>query len=104
MKSDEFTSVSVQPPDARNAAVVLVSAGAAAAPSKKFAVPKPTRSAIRARWASEHAVDPPLHASAVALLTSATFPAVPDMLMVPVASGVGSGGGEPVPPAASWTR
>jgi hypothetical protein len=38
-KSAPFWSVSVQPPSARRAAVVLPSAGAAAAPSKKLALP-----------------------------------------------------------------
>src|SRR6476660_1282053 len=41
--------------------------------------------------------------SAVVALTSATLPAVPDMLIAPVTSGVGSGSPPPVP-AASWIR
>ena len=39
VKSAPFWSVSVAPPPARKAAVELVRVGAAAAPSKKFAVP-----------------------------------------------------------------
>jgi len=38
-KSAALLSVSVQPPSARKAAVVLLSVGAAPLPSKKFAVP-----------------------------------------------------------------
>src|SRR5829696_4386639 len=43
--------------------------------------------------------------SSVVVLVSATLPAVEPMAMVPVASGVGSGGGAGgVVPAASWIR
>jgi hypothetical protein len=42
--------------------------------------------------------------SAALLLTSATLPAVPDIVMVPVEFGPGSGAAVVDAPAASWTR
>ena len=95
-KSAALLSVSVQPLAARSAAVVFDRHRVGAA-SKQLAVgPNPTRSMI---------VPPTGQAplSAVVLLTSATFPAVPDIAIVPVASGVGR---FVVPPApwASCTR
>src|SRR5262249_8228980 len=46
-------------------------------------------------------VDPPLHASPVVEVTTTTLPAVADMLVVPTASGAGSG--TPLTPPASCT-
>src|SRR5205085_2240488 len=92
-KSDAFWSVSVQPPLARRSDVVLLGAGAAPTPSKQLAVPpKPILSRIVASVG--HA---PL--SAVVTLTSATLPAVPDMAIVPVVSGVGRGDPMAPPPS-----
>src|SRR5205814_578467 len=48
-KSVELLSVSVQPPEPRSTAVVLLGAGVGPAPSKQFAVvPKPTKSMMLA--------------------------------------------------------
>src|SRR5690349_5406831 len=80
VKSAELSSVSVQPLFPLSTAVVLLGAGVDPEPSKQLAVvPNPTKSMIEE---SEG------HASvrAVVLLTSATFPAVADMAIVPVAS------------------
>src|SRR4051812_20643989 len=81
-KSVLLLPASVQPLDARKIAFVVDGAGATAV-SKQLAVdPKPTRSTILADTGHE-----PLRA--VVLLTSATFAAVADIAIVPVASGVG---------------
>ena len=94
-KSPELLSVSVQPPADRSTDVELLGAGVGAAPSKQLAVvPKPTKSATP--MVGQEPV------SAVALETSATSPAVPDIAIVPVASGVGREW--PSAPCASWTR
>jgi hypothetical protein len=105
VKSAAFWFVSSQPPLLRCADVVFDSVGAAAEPSKKFALPYPTRSMMRACAAGSQEAEPPLHPSEAVPVTSATFPAVPLMLIgVPsVPSGAGSG----APTAAveaSWTR
>ena len=97
-----FWLVSVQPLPPRRAAVVLLRVGAAAVPSKKFAVPKPTRSRISDDCAEEHAVEPPLQASAVVELARITLPAVPDIALVPLASTVGNAA--PLAPLAMPTR
>src|SRR5262245_49863210 len=99
-KSLPFWSLSPQPWSARSAAVVLLSVGVAAAPSKAEALePKPTRS--RTAGLARQSADV-LQVSRVVLVTSAPFPEVADIEMLPVASGVGSGCVPPVP-AASWT-
>ena len=101
-KSARLLSVSAHPELLRSKAVVLEVVGAAA-PSKKLAVPHPTRSTIIASCAGVHGVDPPLQASPMAELTRITFPAVADMAVVPLASGDGSKA--PIaPPEASCTR
>ena len=103
LKSVLLVSVSAQPPAARNSDVVLEGAGATA-PSKKFAVPYPTRSMINASCAALHGVEPPLQPRVTVLLTSATFPAVA-LIAIGVASVVsGVGSAAPVAPPASWTR
>ena len=82
-KSAALLLVSVQPLLPLNTDVVLLGEGVTPNPSKQFVhVPNPTKSIIL----------PPvgqLPVNAVVELTNATLPAVPDMLMVPVASGVG---------------
>ena len=90
VKSVPLLPVSVQPLPARKRAVVLVAAGAAAAPSKKLALPKPTRSSICASWAAEQTVEAPLQARPAVVVARMTLPAVADRLRVPVASAVGS--------------
>ena len=65
--------------------------GAGPVPSKKLAVPKPTRSTICANCAAEHGVLEPLHARPVVVFARITLPAPPAMLIEPDASGVGSG-------------
>ena len=89
-KSFALLSVSVQPPSFLTAAVALARVGAAV-PSKKLALPYPTRSTICAVCAGKHGVEPPLHGNPVAVFARMTLPAVADMAMVPVASGAGSG-------------
>ncbi len=93
-KSAALLSVSVQPLASRRAAVVFVSAGVAV-PSKQLAAPNPMRSITPAVGQA------PLNAAVP--LTSATFPVVALIAIVPVASG---GGRLTVPPAptASCTR
>jgi hypothetical protein len=82
VKSLRLLLVSVQPPLARMAAVVALSPGVGE-PSEQLAVmPYPTKSMT---WLPV----PQLLVRAVVLLTKATFPALPDKLSVPVASGVG---------------
>jgi hypothetical protein len=103
-KSAPFWSVSVHPLPSRNAAAVAEIVGAAAAPSKKLALPYPTRSTIDASAAAEHGLDPPLHPSEPLVLTRATLPAP-----AAIAIGVGSirsaaGNGTPVVPPACCTR
>ena len=88
MKSALLLSVSVHPLPPRMAAVVLERAGVGAV-SEKFALPKPTVSTIDPVHVTPLA--PLLHVTAVALLTRKTLPAVADMEIVPVASGVGKG-------------
>src|SRR5206468_398681 len=95
-KSLELSSVS---PAVRVAAVVLLGAGALA-PSTTTAPPKPTRSCTFGSAAQSAAVR---QVSGAVPLTRATVPAVPDMLIVPVASGVGSAVVPPLP-LASPTR
>jgi hypothetical protein len=83
VKSVALLSVSVQPLAPRRTAVVLLGAAVGAEPSKQFAVvPYPTKSMMLAPVGH----DP---VNAVWLLTKATFPAVADIAMIPVASGVG---------------
>src|SRR5215471_5380655 len=103
VKSPALLLVSVHPPLARWAAVLLESVGAGPLPSKKLAPPYPTRSMMRFVCASEHGVEPPLQPSDKVLFTRATLPAVPLMLIEPATSGVGSG--MPLaPPDASCTK
>ena len=88
-KSAPLSSVSTQPPFARKIATLFDGADATL-PSKPLAVPKPTRSTTAA----------PVGAAptcAVLLLLSNTLPVVPDMVRVPVASGVGKSCVPPVP-------
>jgi hypothetical protein len=90
VKSARLLSVSWRPSILRSAAVVLLRVGVGAFPSAQFVVvPKPTKSSTAPP--SGQAV-----ASASVARTSATFPAVALIGIVPVASGVGSG---VVPPA-----
>src|SRR5262245_29885243 len=95
-KSAPFWSVSVQPPARRRAAVVLERLGAVGpAPSKaEAAVPKPTRS--RTDGFDRQSAEVP-QVRSVVLVTSATFPEVAAMAMLPIASGVGSGCVPPAP-------
>src|SRR5262245_49206214 len=97
VKSAELLSVSTIAP-LRASAVVLVRPGAASVSTLAVA-PYPTRSLTFG--AVEHEMPQPT--SGIWFVTRATTPDVPDMGMLPVASGVGS---ERVPPApaASWTR
>jgi hypothetical protein len=74
----------------RMSAVVLLGAGAGAAPSKKSAVPYPTRSTMLARSDGEQGVAPPLHAIPLVVLARITFPAVAPISVEPLASGVGN--------------
>ena len=92
-KSLELLPVMLQPPLLRIAAVVLEIAEAGFG---QFAVPVPTRSRTLAP------VGHVPESTAVAF-ESATFVLLPDMAVVPVASGVGNGVVPPVP-AACWTR
>src|SRR5579883_767993 len=96
-KSPALLPVSVQPPAARKAAVVLLKVVVGPLPLKQFVpLPNPTKSTM----------GPPVGQapeSRVPLFTSATFPAVALMLMLPLASGVGRFVFPPWP-AASWTR
>ncbi len=104
VKSALFESVSTQPLLLRSTAVEFVVAGAAALPSKKFAVPQPTRSSMVARAAAEQGVELPLHPKGVTVLTRATFPPLPLILMgvLSVTSGAGNAA-ITLLPAASWT-
>src|SRR5438270_9979325 len=96
LKSALFASVSVQPLPLRVVELVLSEAPPAAVPSEQFADPQPTKSLIAPPVGQEPE-------SAVVLETSATLPLLADMLMLPVASGVGRLV-VPDPPAAPWTR
>jgi hypothetical protein len=86
-ESAALSFVSMHPPDCLNSAVVLPGAGAGPTPSKqKLSVaavpPYPTRSMMLIL--EGHAPE-----SAVAPKTSATFPVVAAIAIVPLASGVG---------------
>src|SRR5262249_59904860 len=85
-KSAALLSVSTQPPFRRNAAVVLERLGVVGpAPSNAdAAVPKPTRS--RTDGFARQSAEVPQVRSVVSV-SSATFPEVADMAMLPVASG-----------------
>src|SRR6266516_8102193 len=86
VKSAALLSVSAAPAPLRSAAVMLERFGVGL-PSYEDAVdPYPTKS-FTAGWVAQ----PVAQVSAVALVTSATLPAVADIAVVPVASGVGSG-------------
>src|SRR5215469_1315208 len=100
-ESAALSSVSVQPPPARDRELVALPAGAASLPSKSVALPYPTRSSTP-DVAEQLPADAP-HESAVALLASATLPPVTARFEVPVASAVGSVAPF-VPPEASCTR
>ena len=80
--------------------VALVVA-AAAVPSCTTAPPQPTRSTMDGSAAQSAAV---LQVSAVVEWTSATVPAIPLMLIAPVASGVGSAPAPVLVPPSSSTR
>lgn len=89
-KSVELLSVSVQPFAARKIAFVLLGAGATTV-SKQFALlPYPTRSTTPVGHCPLNAME---------LFTSATFPAVAFIAIVPIASGVGKLIVPPVPAA-----
>src|SRR2546427_10001052 len=76
LKSGPLLLVSVQPPTARNMDVVLLlGPGAAPAPSKKFALPYPTKSIMCAASLAEHAVELPLQARTAQVSPSRAFPA-----------------------------
>ena len=98
VKSAELSSVSAS--DAARATEFVFDGAAVGLPSRTTAEPKPTRSLIRVSAAQSAAV---LQVSGVVPATSATVPAVADIAIVPVASGVGRA---TVPPApfASATR
>src|SRR4051812_5642986 len=101
-KSAALLSVSVQPSDARNTAFVALGAGAGPVPSKKFAVPYPTRSTISASAAALHGAEPPLQPSEVVELTSATLPAPCAMLIGAAPAGrSAAGSAAPFAPLAS---
>ena len=98
--------MSVQPAPARKPAVVLDSVGAAAAPSNRFGLPKPTRSRIRASCSGLQGAGVPEEepqARAEALSTRATLPLVPDRF-TPVFEASGVGSAEPLAPPARLTR
>ena len=79
VKSLELSFVSVQPLPLRIAAVVFESTSVGPLPSKQFALPKPTKSVALGHVPVSAAVES----------TRATFPLVADIVIVPVASGVG---------------
>ena len=85
VKSAELLFVSAHPFIPRKSELVALGAGAAAAPSKQFAVPYPTMSTTLASIGQS--VPPAIN---VFVLVSTIFPAVAAIAMVPVASGVGS--------------
>jgi hypothetical protein len=91
-KSDELLLLSVHPALALITALVFDGAGVGPEPSKQFAVvPKPT---ISTTPIVGHDPD-----NAVTEFTNATLPAVADMAIVPIASGVGSAVVPPLPTA-----
>gem|GEM_PF-5156780 len=91
VKSKSLLFVSIDPLPFRKTAVVLLAAGAAPLPSKKLAVPYPTRSTIFARSGAVHGVLPPLHAKPIVVLANITFPFDALISIAPVASGSGIG-------------
>src|SRR2546423_5611507 len=98
VKSAALSSVSVAPAPLRRAAVVLDRFGVGAVSDEDAVDPYPMKSLTPA------AVPQPVEqVSAVAFVTRATFPAVADRAVVPLASGVGRGAPPPAP-AASATR
>src|SRR6266446_7897786 len=105
LKSDPLLLVSVQPPTARNMDVVLLlGPDAAPAPSKKFALPYPTKSIMCAASLAEHAVELPLQAKPAEVSTRTTLPA-PAAMFMPVALLSSVGSATPVvPPDPSFTR
>jgi hypothetical protein len=98
VKSAALLSVSTAPPPARTAAVVLDRFGVGEPSADDAVVPYPTKSRTPG-WVA-HPVE---QVSAVPFVTSATLPAVADIAIAPVASGVGSGAPAPAP-APSPTR
>ena len=93
VKSRAFWSVSVQPLLFLSTAFVLLGADVGPEPSKQFAVdPYPTKS-----WMLAPAGQEPVRV--VVVLTSATLPAVADIAIEPLASGVGKFVDPPVPAA-----
>jgi hypothetical protein len=97
VKSAALLSVSVAPFPARKSEAVADGAGAAPVPSNASAVPYPTKSATFAAPAGLST------AKTVVVDVTATLPAVADIEIVPVASGVGRLVVPPVP-AASCTK
>ena len=91
-KSVALSSVSAS--DAARATDVVLDGAAVGAPSRTVAAPKPTRSLIRGSAAQSAAV---LQVSAVVPETRAIVPAVADIAIAPVASGVGSATVPPLP-------
>lgn len=86
-KSVELLFVSVQPLAARKTAVVFDGAGVGPVPSKQLAAaPKPTKSTMAKVGEVGHEVPEVI---TVVELNNATFPAVADILIVPVTSAVG---------------
>jgi hypothetical protein len=99
-KSEPFSSLSVQPPLARRAAVVFEIVGVGPAPSKQFVpVPYPARSIV----AGSVGQDVPDEINVLSLRRT-TLPAPLAIGIVPVASGGGRAGAEVFAPTASWTR
>jgi hypothetical protein len=104
-KSRLLLSVSVQPPPPRIAEVVFEIVGAAPAPSKKFALPYPTKSTIFASAAGPHGVELPLQPKGVVVFTRATFPAPAAIAMGVASMTSGVGKGDPTAAwEASWTK
>ena len=97
VKSELLLSVSAGGAPPRIAAVMLLSVAVGPAPSKQLAAePYPTKSTTAVAAGQPIAIE-------VWLLTSATFPAVALIAMLPVASAIGRLVAPPVP-AASCTR
>src|SRR5437773_3594703 len=94
-KSAALLSVSAPP---RTAAVVFDRFGVGEPSADEADGPYPTKSRTPG-WVAQ----PVVQVSAVVLVTSATLPAVADMAIVPVTSGVGSAA-PPEPPEDSATR
>ena len=97
-KSAALLSVSVAPPPTRWSDVVLDRPGAGEVSYELAELLYPMRSLTPAAVAQ-----PVAQVSALALVTSATLPALADIAIVPVASGVGSDA-PTEPPEASLTR